>query len=375
MRVAFVDQQGDIPGGAEQSLAILLGALPVDIEPHVVLFGDGQYAEMLRSRGLPVSVVPMPAAFLGTKRERPLTGLAAAPAALAAVAKTLHAVRADVVHTNTVKAHAIALPAARAARTPSVAHLRDILGGRARLAIRAIVATCSTERIAISGAVSAAFALGATNVIHNPLVLADYEEIPSREKARATLGLPPHVTLVSIVGRINRWKGHDRLLRVARSMRDRPNLHFAVVGAPVFRDADFLDELRAFTAAEGLADRVHFVSWLDDVRLAYAATDVMVNCSNDEPFGRTLIEAAACGVPSVAFAGGGTADAIDDGVTGRLVAPGDEAAFARAIGAFVDDRGLWKRTAQAAKTFARRFDAAEHAERVAVVLRRVGRSG
>ena len=80
----------------------------------------------------------------------------------------------------------------------------------------------------------------------------------------------------------------------------------------MFRDADYADELRAFSAAHGLDDRVHFVPWLDDVRLAYAASDVNVNCADDEPFGRTLIEAAACGVPSVAFAGGGTGEALVD---------------------------------------------------------------
>jgi glycosyltransferase involved in cell wall biosynthesis len=375
MRVAFVDQQGDIPGGAEQSLAILLGALPADIEPYVILFGDGQYADSLRARGLPVRVVRMPAAFLGAKREHPLTGIAAVPGALAAMAATLRDVRADVVHTNTIKAHAVALPVARAAGTPCVAHLRDILGGRGRLAIRTIVAACSTERIAISRAVAAAFALPKTNVIYNPLVLGDYTELPARAAARATLGLPADVTLVSIVGRINRWKGHDRLLRVARSMRDRPGLHFAIVGAPVFRDADYADELRAFVAAEGLSERVHFVPWLDDVRVAYAASDVIANCSDDEPFGRTLIEAAACGVPSVAFSSGGTADAIDDGVSGRLVMPGDEAAFAAAIGLYVDDRDLWLRTSRAALAFAQAFDARTHAESVATVLRRAGRSG
>ena len=80
-----------------------------------------------------------------------------------------------------------------------------------------------------------------------------------------------------------------------------PDVRYAIVGAPMFRDADFVDELHAFVAREGLGDRVHFVPWLDDVRLAYAATDINVNCSDDEPFGRTIIEAAACGVPSIAL--------------------------------------------------------------------------
>lgn len=370
MRVAFVDQVGDVAGGAERSLEILIGALPGDIEPHAVLFGDGAYAQSLRANGVPVTIVPMPPAFMSTTREHPLTGLTAVPQAVTAVARVLGAVKADVVHTNTIKAHTVALPAARMAGTPCVAHLRDILSGRGRIAVRSILGACSTGRIAISQAVNASFALSETHVIYNPLVLEEYDALPMRSEARSSLALPAGVKLVSIVGRINRWKGHDRLLRVAKAM-DRSDVHFAIVGAPVFRDADYLDELRAFTTAHGLTERVHFVSWLDDVRLAYAASDVNVNCSDDEPFGRSLIEAAACGVPSVAFASGGTADAMIDGETGRLIAPGDEAGFATAIAAYLDDPVLFARSATAARAFARTFDAVEHGKKVAGVLRGV----
>ena len=133
MRVAFVDQAGDTMGGAERSLSILLTALPPDVEPHAVLFGDGAFAEDLRTRGIPVTVVPMPPAFMATTREWPADGIVAFPRAVAATARALRTIKPDVVHTNTVKAHAVAAPAARMSGTPVVAHLRDILGGRAKL--------------------------------------------------------------------------------------------------------------------------------------------------------------------------------------------------------------------------------------------------
>lgn len=370
MRVAFVDQQGDAAGGAERSLAILLGSLPADIEPHVVLFCDGAYAASLRERNLPVTVVPLPQAFMRTTRERPVSGVAAVPVAIRAVARALRAVGADVVYTNTIKAHAVALPAARLAGIRGVVHLRDILHGPGRAAVRAVVAACSAERIAISHAVGDALGLSATHVIPNPLQLETYAELPDRAAARAQIGVPDGVALVSLIGRINRWKGHDRFLRAA-TLVNRNDVHFAIVGAPLFRDADFVAELRAFAERPELAARVHFVPWLDDVRVAYAATDVNANCSDDEPFGRTIIEAAACGVPTVAFAGGGTSEAMIDGATGRLVPAGDEAAFVRALQAFLDDPALRARASAAARAFARGFDAPTHAERVAAVLRRV----
>lgn len=370
MRVAFIDQQGDAAGGAERSLAILLGSLPSDIEPHVVLFCDGAYAASLRARGIPVTIVPMPAAFMQTTRENPVSGVAAVPLAVRAVARVLRTIRADVVHTNTIKAHTIALPAAKLVGARCVVHLRDILHGPGRTIVRSVIAACSRERIAISNAVGEAFGLAETHVIPNPLQLESYIALPGREAAREQLGIPAGVRLVSLIGRINRWKGHDRFLRIA-TLLDRADVHFAIVGAPLFRDADFVDELHAFAERTNLATRVHFVPWLDDVRVAYAATDINANCSDDEPFGRTIIEAAACGVPSVAFASGGTADALVDGETGRLVPAGDEARFSAALAAYLDDDALLTRASNAARSFARTFDAVTHAERVAVVLRRV----
>jgi glycosyltransferase involved in cell wall biosynthesis len=347
-----------------------LRALPADIQPHAILFGDGAFAAGLRASGIPVTVVPLPPAVLATTREHPATGIAALPSAIVAVARAIRGVGADLVHTNTIKAHAVASPAARLAGVPCVAHLRDILDGRGRIAIRSVLAACSRERIAISHAVDAAFGLGATSVIANPLELDDYRDLPSCADARRRLGLPAG-TLVSLIGRINRWKGHDRLIRIVARLHALPDLHAAIVGAPLFRDADFVAELHALVEREGLRERVHFVPWLDDVRVAYAATDINLNCSEAEPFGRTIIEAAACGVPSIAFAGGGTSDAIIDGHTGRIVPAGDETAFARAIEAYATDPQLLDAARAHARDFAQTFAAPVHASRVATILRRV----
>jgi glycosyltransferase involved in cell wall biosynthesis len=370
MRVAFVDQAGDAAGGAERSLAILLGALPSDVQPHVVLFGDGEFAARLRRANIPVSIVALAPALLATTREQPSAGIAAMPSAIIAVARELRKIGADIVHTNTVKAHAVAAPAARLAGMRCVAHLRDILGGRGRTAIRTVLAACSCERIAISRAVESAFALSSTSVIPNPVELDEYASLPRRDDARRRLGVPADGMLVSLIGRINRWKGHACFVRVAARLRELSNVHFAIIGAPLFRDADFVEELHAHVRREGVDDRMHFVPWLDDVRIAYAATDINVNCSEAEPFGRTIIEAAACGVPSVAFDDGGTGDAIVDGRTGFLIARGDEEAFARALGRYLSDPVDRLAAGSAAREFAQLFDAPTHAARVAGVLRR-----
>ena len=368
IRVAFATRATDETGGAEESLALLVRHLPPDFERHAILFGEGRYAARLRSYGTNVHVVPVAADLLETTRERPsIGGAMALPRSISAVGRLLRRERIDVVHTNTVKAHLVVIPAARTSGVGSVMHVRDIVEGVGRTMVRGL-GRIAGGRIAISSAVAAWYRMPNTHVIPNPVELAAYEVMPDRADARARLGIGGTEPVVAIVGRINRWKQHDMFLRiVARVARTRP-LQCAIVGEARFRDADFVPELHALAESLGIRDRTHFVPWQDDVRLIYAATDVLCNCSVREPFGRTIVEAAAAGVPSVAFDDGGAPDIIEDGRTGFLVPAGDEAAFANALVALLDpDRRA--AFASAARSSAHRFGAEEHAQSVATFLR------
>jgi len=64
----------------------------------------------------------------------------------------------------------------------------------------------------------------------------------------------------------------------------------------------------------------------------------VVSCSlRPEPFGRTVIEAGALGIPVVGFDEGGVSETVVDGETGILVAPGGVAAMSKAILELLDD--------------------------------------
>ena len=360
-------------GGAEHSLALLLANLPSWIEPSALVFGDGHFAASLRRDGIPVDVVEVPHAVSSVRRER--FGIANVMPALSAISRlrqVIGARRPDVVHTNTVKALVLGAVAARTTGTPCVIHARDILTGNARRLVATIGASCSTERIAISRAVEASLGLGRTTVIPNPLDLRSYRNLPAQNGARRELGLPEGVPLVGMVGRINRWKGHATFLDVAIEVARVSDAHFAIVGDAMFRDADFVGELHERIARSGFADRFHMVPWQSDVRVAYAALDVHCNASVREPFGRTTIEAAAAGIPTVCFDDGGAPEAMAGDESGCTVPAGDVAAFAAAVLRYVADADLRARAAIAARRHARTFDASLHAARVADVLRRVG---
>ena len=367
IRVVFVGQSGSEAGGAERSLQLLLSNLPERVRPTVLLFGDGAYASELRERGLTVEILALTKDVLTVQREKLSLGTAlGAVTALPRLMATLRRLAPDVVYTNTVKAHVLGGVASRLVGLPAVSHYRDILEGPAAILLRTIAFSCTKRRIAISHAVARAIGVTGTIVVPNPLDLSQYDNLVSSGAARVELGLPQGVPLVGIVGRINRWKGHDRFLRIAKIVSESSDTHFVIVGKAMFRDADFGDELTELARQLGIADRVHNVPWLSDPRTAYAALDVNCNTSRSEPFGRTIIEAAACGVPTVVFNEGGAPEAIDDGVSGRIVATNDEAAFARAILALLG--GSKDEIAAQARRHALRFDAGLHANRVADIL-------
>jgi glycosyltransferase involved in cell wall biosynthesis len=146
-------------------------------------------------------------------------------------------------------------------------------------------------------------------------------------------------------------------------------VRFAIVGAPVFRDTEFVSELVQLTADLGLSDRVTFHPWVADVRVVYSAVDLNANCSTREPFGRTVIEAGAVGIPSVCFRDSGVSEIILDGVTGRLIDAGNESEFAQAIVELLTNRGMLERIGAAARIAMKQFDAELIASEMGAAIR------
>ena len=137
------------------------------------------------------------------------------------------------------------------------------------------------------------------------------------------------------------WMAAGRL----ETVKDYPTLLQAMANVPewallLIAGAGPLEaELRDIVSRLGLGGRVRFLGFCSDVARWMQVTDGFVLASRREGLPMVLLEAAAAGVPSVATDIPGTREAIVDGKTGRLVAPGDPAALAAAMKAMMELSG------------------------------------
>jgi sugar transferase (PEP-CTERM/EpsH1 system associated) len=190
-----------------------------------------------------------------------------------------------------------------------------------------------------------------TLVIPNGVALQDFEHLPSKQRARAALGLSPHQMLIGTVARLESVKRLDVLLQAVESLHD---VYAVIVG-----DGPEQAQLKAMSERSGLAARVHFAGQQDDVRTWLAAMDVFVLSSDWEGLSNAMLEAMAAGLPIVATAVGGTPMGVVDGITGLLVPPRDPVALAEAIACLLRDPNLRHQMGQAGRErVAAQFDIA-----------------
>ncbi|MCC6174635.1 MAG: glycosyltransferase [Chloroflexi bacterium] len=203
----------------------------------------------------------------------------------------------------------------------------------------------------------------------------------ARTAARQTLGLGDGPVLL-LVGRIQRLKGIDVLIRAASELRGAySRLRVLVVGgsSPADERGQPGEEAREQERLRHLVDElrlrhvVQFVGAVEQSRLPlyYRAADVTVMPSTYESFGLVAVESLACGTPVVASRVGGLATIVRDGENGALVPWRDPHLFADRIGSILSNPALTGRLRRGAVATARQYGWASAAERTLNVYERV----
>ena len=171
----------------------------------------------------------------------------------------------------------------------------------------------------------------------------------------------PEGTMILAVGRLVPKKGFHVLIDACRLLKEQGReLRLVIVGAGPERD-----RLRARVARAGLQDVIEWRGALlpDQVAALLHRARVLAAPSVEAPDGdrdgiaNVLLEAMACGVPVVTTTGSAACEAVDDGVQGFLIPPGDSAELARCMERVLQDPVLARRLGQAGRQrVAERFD-------------------
>jgi glycosyltransferase involved in cell wall biosynthesis len=165
-----------------------------------------------------------------------------------------------------------------------------------------------------------------------------------RAAKRAQWGVPEKSFVVLCAARLTAWKGQHIVLDALAQSKDTSNAYLVLVGSAQGRD-EYVSALQDQAARLGLADRLVFAGHENNMPSAYAAADLAVMASVEaEPFGRTVIEAQAAGLPVIASDAGGFRETVIarpighsaaqiNEMTGWLAPIGD----ARGLAACLDD--------------------------------------
>ena len=152
---------------------------------------------------------------------------------------------------------------------------------------------------------------------------------------RRSLGVPEGRPMLLAVGRLVEQKGHDVIVR-ALSL---PPLAATGAVLVLVGRGELRERLERVADELGVGDRVLFAGVRPDVPALMGACDLFVMPSRWEGFGLVAAEAMAAGRAVVASRVSALPEVVEDGVTGRLVRPGDAAALAAAAAELLLDRG------------------------------------
>jgi len=280
----------------------------------------------------------------------------------------------DAVHSHEFT---MAVYGAAALRGSSIAHVTTMHGNqtmtdalRRRVALRwafrrsdAVVAVSTSTRQHLEE--SLGLPAGAVHTIPNGIPRRPGDASgPIQE-----FGISPDEVVILAVGNLVERKGHIVLLRALAQLGQQGlSVPWRVVIAGRGEERPALE---AFAEEAGFADRVHLPGHRDDIPDLQEAAHVVCMPSLWEGLPLAVLEGMHAGNCVVASRTSGIPEAIDDGVHGLLVKPGDTEALASALRQVLDDRDVREGMGRAAKQRARKdFSVAGMADRYSEFYRR-----
>jgi len=206
-------------------------------------------------------------------------------------------------------------------------------------------------------------AAAAITVIPNGL---DHQRYDSRGR------LPDARPTLLVLGRVEFYKRIDLVLRAVQGLvRDLPDVQLVIVGDGGARTA-----LERQAQQLGIAERVQFTGFVsEEEKVAHVCrAHAVVNTSEKEGWGLTVLEANACGLPAVASDVPGLRDAVLNGESGVLVPHGDLRRLGESLLRVLRDEAYRSRLSAGARAWAQQFSWERTTADIATVIEAVATS-
>jgi glycosyltransferase involved in cell wall biosynthesis len=404
LRIIYLNPIGAL-GGGERSLLDLLAAMrqaDTAASLHLITGEEGPLLDQAQALGVETHLLPMPPELLelGTGDLAypgglwPLFALARRGLRMGMAARrygaelrhNVAALEPDIVHSNGIKFHLLTRWA-RLHQYPVLWHLRDFLGSRPLLATPLRwAATAARGAIAISLAIAqdaqALLSRLPIEVVYNAVDTTYFSPgAGDGQRLDDLAGLapaPPATIRIGLPATFAHWKGHDVFLTAAAELvRRQPPVpvRFYIIGGPIYHTSGSQiseTDLRQKAARVGIAERVGFIPFQQNMAGIYRTLDVVIHASTrPEPFGRTIVEAMACGRPVIVSRAGGAAELFTHDHDAFGTPPGDSAALAAAMyRLLVNPEARSRLAANARRTAETRFPRERLGEEILSLYRR-----
>ncbi|MEZ4677694.1 MAG: glycosyltransferase family 4 protein [Caldilineaceae bacterium] len=366
-----------IIGGAQENTLLTAALLDPEQWQVMVLSGpqtgtEGSLIEVARERGLALTIEPTL-----VREINPVKDLRA----LIRMARFMRKGQYTIVHTHSSKAGILGRWAAKLAGVPIIVHTVHGWGhhDRQHPLIRAYYILLEkltlpiTDKLIVVSALNIekglADGIGKPNdyvVIRSGIELDRFghPQVP-RAATRATWGIPVDAPVVGTVTRLSPQKAPLDFVRAAAQIAEtHPQTWFMMVG-----DGPLRAEVEALATELRIADRLVLTGLRRDVPELMAAFDIFALSSLWEGLPRVLPQAMATGLPIVATACDGSAEAITDGENGYLVPPGEPAILAERVSRLLDDPATIERLGVAGQERVSEFSDRRMVEQIAELYR------
>lgn len=373
MKILYYNHSDEM-SGAEISLLLTISHMPHFIK-SVLAAPRGELLNEAGKRGIAIYPIKSFRARLSKGLLTTFVGVIGTFIAGLRLRKLVKEVNPDVVHANSIRAGLISVIGVFGKKKMLVWHVRDNLPNNIIGTLIRTVARFKVDAIiAISHAICRNFTNGEsalrkkTMVVHNGVNTS----VVGRP-IRGELGTSEKKFVIGVVGQIAPWKRQVDAIRVySQFVLEHPNSELWIVGEPKFsqENVDYMRKLKVLVGQLDLNQNIRFLGQRNDVMNVMHSIDVLLIPSENEPFGRVVIEAMLAGKPVVGTNSGGIPEIVLDEKTGLLYKVGSLETVHKKLGRLVAEEVAQKMGATGRARIKELFSINETCRKICLIYRR-----